>query len=200
MAILELPPLPYARNALAPVISQDTIDRHYGKHHQAYVTKTNELIEGTRLAEMSLEEIIRESESAQTTRVLFNNAAQVWNHTRYWESLSPQGGAPSDKLAAQIEKDFRGLEALKEELVKKGVGHFASGWVWLTWHGGRLNVIDTHDADNALVRGHEALLVLDVWEHAYYLDYQNERPRHLKTVVEEIINWAGASARFAALA
>lgn len=199
MPRFELPPLPFAQDALAPVISVSTMERHYGKHHKAYVDKTNALIEGTPFADMSLEEIIVESARAQTTRALMNNAAQTWNHTRYWESLSPDGGAPSDQLAERIERDLGGMDKFKEEIVKKGVGHFASGWVWLTFANGKLNLIDTHDADCALLHGQDPLLVLDVWEHAYYLDYQNERERHLRTVAQELLNWRGASARLAAL-
>jgi Fe-Mn family superoxide dismutase len=199
MPQIELPPLPWSEDALDPVISRATIEKHYGKHHRAYVAKTNSMIEGTPFAEMSLEEIIIESARAQSTRGLMNNAAQAWNHARYWESLSPNGGAPSDALAERIDKELGGMAKLKDEIVKKGVGHFASGWVWLSVHKGALHLIDTHDADNALLRGHEPLLTLDLWEHAYYLDYQNERERHLRTVVEDMLDWQGASARFAAL-
>jgi Fe-Mn family superoxide dismutase len=197
MSNIELPPLPWAPDALDPVISKTTIDTHYGKHHKAYVDKTKSLIEGTRAAEFNLEEIITEAARNSTQRTLFNNAAQIWNHNRYWESLSPKGGKPSDELAAKLQSDLGGLEKFNEEIVKKGVGHFASGWVWLVLNKGKLAIVDTHDADNALVHGHEALLVLDVWEHAYYVDYKNERERHLKTVVNELLNWDGASERFA---
>jgi Fe-Mn family superoxide dismutase len=194
---LVLPALAYAQDALAPVISVSTMERHYGKHHNAYVVKGNQLIEGTPLANASLEEIVKDA--AKTgNKPLFNNAAQVWNHNRYWESLSPNGGTPSDALAAAIDRDLGGLAMLKEDIVKKGVGHFASGWVWLTKKDGKLHLIDTHDADCALMHDHAPLLVLDVWEHAYYLDYQNERERHLRTVANDLLNWTGASERFAA--
>jgi Fe-Mn family superoxide dismutase len=199
MPKLELPPLPWAPDALEPLISRATIDKHYGKHHKAYVDKGNALIEGTHYETLTLEEIILESAQDAGAKGIFNNAAQVWNHTRYWESLSPDGGQPSDALAAAISKSFGSLQALKDELVKKGVGHFASGWVWLVAENGGLKVVDTHDADNALVHGLETLLVLDVWEHAYYLDYQNERERHLRALVDGRLDWKRASDRFAAL-
>jgi superoxide dismutase, Fe-Mn family len=199
MSLIELPPLPWAPDALAPIISKDTIDTHYGKHHKAYVDKTNALIEPRRFENLTLEDIVLDSARDQTARTLFNNAAQVWNHNRYWESLSPDGGEPTGAFAAQIDRDFGGLAKLKEEMVKKGVGHFASGWVWLAYHNEKLCTIDTHDADNALVRGLQPLLVLDVWEHAYYLDYKNERERHLRSVIEELIDWRRASTRFDAL-
>ena len=193
MALFELPPLPFARDALAPMISRDTIDTHYDKHHRAYIDKTNELSKG---AYASLEDIIRETARDPNARGLFNNAAQAWNHARYWESLSPDGGAPSDALAQRIEQDFGGSTQLKEQMVKKGVAHFASGWVWLVAKGGKLELLDTHDADNALVHDAQPLLTLDVWEHAYYLDYKNLREKHLRAVVENTLNWRGASERF----
>lgn len=196
MAHLELPPLPWSPDALAPTISRATIDKHHGAHHKAYVDKGNGLIAGTRFEAMSFEDMIRESAKDPSSRAIFNNAAQVWNHNRYWESLSPNGGQPSGRFAEQIERDLGGLANLKETLVKKGVGHFASGWVWLVWTGSKLDVIDTHDADNALLHNVEELLTLDVWEHAYYIDYQNQREGHLRKVVEEIVNWTGAQARF----
>jgi superoxide dismutase, Fe-Mn family len=197
MAKLELPALPWGPDALAPIISQATIDKHYGAHHRTYVEKGNGLIEGSRFSGMTHEEIIRESAQDPSARGVFNNAAQVWNHNRYWESLSPNGGQPSDALSAQIEKDLGGLASLKETLVKKGVGHFASGWVWLVWAGDKLDVIDTHDADTAMLHNGTELLTIDVWEHAYYIDYQNQREAHLRKVVEEILDWNRASAHFA---
>lgn len=198
MSQIELPALPWAHDALAPAISQATIETHWGKHHRTYVTKTNAAIEGTDLAGKSLEDVIRAAAAAPEKRGLFNNSAQIWNHSRYWESLSPDGGQPSDALAAKIESDLGGMAKLKADMVAKGVGHFASGWVWLTHKGGTLHLIDTHDADTALIHGHDCLLVLDVWEHAYYIDYKNERDRHLNTLVNECLNWRGASDRFAA--
>lgn len=199
MPKLELPPLPYAEDALAPTISKATIERHYGKHHKTYVDKANGMIEGTPLADKSLEEIIKAAAADPAKKGLFNNAAQVFNHNVYWQSLSPNGGAPSDALKAQIEKDLGGVDKLKDDLVAKGVGHFASGWIWVGWSNGKLSLVDTHDADTCILHGQAPILVLDVWEHAYYLDYQNERERHLRTVVNELLNWKGASDRFAAV-
>jgi superoxide dismutase, Fe-Mn family len=198
MSDIALPELPWAPEALEPTISRKTIDKHYGKHHRGYVEKANALIKGTGFEGLSHEDIILEAAKAQATRPLLNSAAQAWNHERYWESLSPEGGAPSDALAAQIDKDFRGLDKLKDEIVKKGVAHFASGWVWLGLAQGKLEIIDTHDSDTALQHGLAPLLVLDLWEHAYYLDYQNERERHLRAVIEDVLDWRGASERFAA--
>jgi Fe-Mn family superoxide dismutase len=196
MTKIELPPLPWAHDALAPAISKETIDNHYGKHHRTYVEKTNALMDREY---DSLEDVIHSSHKDPKLKTLFNNAAQVWNHDRYWESLSPNGGKPSDALQARIDKDLGGLDKAKDELVKRGVGHFASGWVWLVFDRGKLGVIDTHDADDALVHGIEPLLVLDVWEHAYYLDYQSGREKHLRAVVGEILNWNGANEKFARL-
>src|SRR5262249_22137842 len=158
-------------DALAPHISSTTIETHYGTHHRNYVNKTNELTQG---AEQDLDDIIRSAAHDPKQRVLFNNAAQVWNHNFYWESLSPNGGAPSDALAGALERDLGGLGKVKDELVKKGVGHFASGWVWLARNKeGKLAILDTHDADTAILHEVDPLLVLDVWEHAYYLDYKS---------------------------
>jgi|CXWL01.1.fsa_nt_gi Fe-Mn family superoxide dismutase len=195
---IELPRLPWAADALEPAISRRTIETHYGKHHKGYVEKTNKLAAEAGLDALSLEELILETagDKAKPMRTLFNNAAQVWNHNRYWDSLSPTSSAPSDALAARIDADFGGIAALKDELVKKGVAHFASGWVWLVHADDKLKVIDTHDAENALVQGVDALLVVDLWEHAYYLDYQQERERHLRAVVEDNLNWTNASAHF----
>lgn len=199
MSHIQLPRLPWAAGALEPAISTRTIETHYGKHHKGYVDKLNKLIAGTDYEALPLDHIILETagDRSKAGRAIFNNAAQIWNHTRYWESLSPAGGAPDGMLAAQVETDFGGLDKLKDELVKKGVDHFASGWVWLTWSSDKLQVIDTHDADNALVHGYDALLALDLWEHAYYLDYQQGRERHLRALVEDVLNWKGANARFA---
>ena len=194
MALIELPPLPFARDALAPAISSDTIDTHYNKHHRAYVEKTNELAKDGDYE--SLEDIILKTARDSSLRTLFINAAQAWNHERYWESLAPNGGAPSAALSQRIERDLGNLGKLKEDMVKKGVAHFGSGWVSLVMDKGKLTLIDTNDADNALVRGMQPLLVIDLWEHAYYLDYKNQRERHLKAVVDGVLNWRGASERF----
>jgi Fe-Mn family superoxide dismutase len=196
MTELSLPPLPWAPDALEPHISRTTIETHHGKHHKAYVEKANKLIAGASFETMRLEEIIIASARSGGTRELFNNAAQAWNHDFYWKSLSPVRSAPSDALTARLERDFGGVEKFKSALVAKGVSHFASGWVWLVWDDRKLAVIDTHDADNPLTHDQRAILVLDVWEHAYYLDYKNERERHLKAVVGGLLDWNGANERF----
>ncbi|MBI1187371.1 MAG: superoxide dismutase [Fe] [Alphaproteobacteria bacterium] len=198
MPQITLPALPWAKDALAPVISAATVEKHHGAHHAGYVKRVNALIEGTDYADLPLKEIVLKSVKDPKARGLANAAGQTWNHNCYWESLSPDGGAPSAALAAQIEKDFGGLDALKEQLVSKGAAHFASGWVSLTRKDGALHILDTHDAETALEHGHAPLVVIDVWEHAYYLDYQNERDRHLRTIVDKLLDWRGASARFEA--
>lgn len=199
MSKIELPPLPFAPDALDPVISKTTLEFHHGKHHNAYVTKAKGMVEGTKYASMSLEEVVVESaKDSAAPKGLFNNAAQIYNHNVYWLSLAPKSAGPSAELAAALTKDLGGLDKFKEDIVAKGVGHFASGWVWLTVKDKTLNLIDTHDADSAICHGHAPLLVLDVWEHAYYIDYKNERDRYLKTLANELINWDGASERYAA--
>lgn len=190
---LELPPLPYDENALAPVISVRTVSIHYNKHHKTYVEKTNKLIAGTRYAEMDLDEIVRESRGHD--KDLFHNAGQAWNHNFYWRSLSPQGSKPSGKLAQAVE-EFGGVEALKKELADQGAKEFGSGWVWLVLKAGKLAVEITSNADSPFAKGVKCLLGIDVWEHAYYLDYQNERPRHLKAVVDKLLNWDFAGENF----
>ena len=200
MAKIELPPLPFSAEALAPVISAATLEAHHGKHHRAYVDKVNALIAGTRYEGKTLDAIVRDSAADPASKTLFNNAAQAWNHARYWESLSPPGVSPaaalSSRFAARIDDDFGSLAGLHDALVKLGAAHFGSGWVWLVWKGGKLDVVDTHDAGTPLTQNTPTLLTVDVWEHAYYLDYKNERPKHLEAVVERALNWAGASARF----
>jgi len=183
---LELPPLPYDENALEPVISARTVNFHYHKHHKGYVDKTNKLIAGTKYAEMELDEIVREARGRD--KEIFNNASQAWNHNFYWKSLSPGDGVPSGKLADAV-KDFGGLEAVKTELATQGEKLFGSGWVWLVWKNEKLAVESTPDAESPFAKGTKCLLAIDVWEHAYYLDYQNERPKHLKSVLDRLINW-----------
>lgn len=190
---IELPPLPYDENALEPVISARTIGFHYGRHHKAYVEKTNKLIAGTRYAEMNLEEIVRQSHGRDAE--IFNNAGQAWNHNFYWHSLCSHETRPSGKLASAIDA-FGGLEKLKAELAGKGGKQFGSGWVWLTAKGGKLAVEKTSNAETPFASGTKCLLAIDVWEHAYYLDYQNERPRHLKAVIERLLDWEFAGQQF----
>lgn len=192
-----LPPLPYAEDALAPVISAKTLSFHYGKHHKGYVDKLNELIKGTDFAEMSLEEIIAETYGDDDNKKIFNNAAQVWNHTFYWNGLSPTPKQPKGALADAITRDFGSFDALKKELKTKSTDHFGSGWGWLVVEGGTLKVKDTRDGETPLAAQTPCLLTADVWEHAYYLDYQNARKDHVEAVVEKLLNWDFAAENFA---
>ena len=182
-----LMPLPYDSEALSPAITAETFSYHHGKHHQAYVDKTNAAIEGTDHADKSLVDII--AASRKSDQGLFNNSAQVWNHGFYWHSLAPETTGPSGEIASLIEESFGSLGELKDTLKSKGAGHFASGWVWLAEKDGKLSVVDTHDADTLADGEHNPLLVIDLWEHAYYLDHQNARPSYLDAVVDGHINW-----------
>jgi len=188
----ELPPLPYAQDALEPHCSAKTLSFHHGKHHQAYVSKTNELIEGTEHANKSLEEIIKSSSGT-----LFNQAAQVWNHTFFWNCMKPGGGGkPGGALASAIDKSFGSYDKFKEEFKTKGVGQFGSGWVWLVKDGSDLKVVSTGNADTPLAKGQTAILTCDVWEHAYYLDYQNRRPDFIQAFLDHLVNWDFAAKNF----
>ena len=186
-----LPPLPYAQNALEPVISATTLATHHGKHHKAYVDKTNELVQGTKLAGKPLEDIIKASAKNKAQAKLFNNSAQVWNHSFYWQSMRPKGGgAPTGDLATRIDKDFGSYDQFKTQFVQTATEHFSNGWVWLVLEKNKLKIIDTHDADTALIKpGVKPLAVSDVWEHAYYLDYKNVRKEYATAWVEKLLNW-----------
>ncbi|PTN36316.1 superoxide dismutase [Desulfonatronum sp. SC1] len=187
-----LPSLPYQDNALDPVISANTISFHYGKHHKGYVDKLNELVAGTQFTELSLEEIIvaTSGKPSMATTAIFNNAAQTWNHTFYWSSLKPKGGGdPPAELKQKIEAAFGTLDACKKELADAATAQFGSGWVWLVLDGVTLKVVKTGNADLPLTNGMKPLLTIDVWEHAYYLDYQNRRVDYVKAVLDELINW-----------
>ena len=187
---LVLPPLPYAENALEPVVSAKTISFHYGKHHKGYVDNLNKLISGTEHLEMSLEEIIKNTAKKPEKTAIFNNAAQTWNHTFYWKSLSPKGGGePPASLKKQIEASFGSVDACKKELASAALSQFGSGWAWLVLDGDILKVIKTTNADNPLMIGMKPLFTIDVWEHAYYLDYQNLRANYVNEVLEKLINW-----------
>jgi superoxide dismutase, Fe-Mn family len=188
-----LTPLPYALDALAPVISKETLEYHHGKHHQAYVTKLNALVDGTAVAGKPLEDLARNS-----TGALFNNAAQVWNHDFYFESLSPKGGGePAGELGKLLRSSFGSLDKFRETFRKHAVDNFGSGWTWLVkTRDGQLVVRNTHDAENPLRSGDTALLTCDVWEHAYYLDYRNERARYVDAFWK-IVDWERALKRFA---
>ncbi|MCZ4330883.1 superoxide dismutase [Fe] [Castellaniella denitrificans] len=185
-----LPPLPYAMDALAPHISQETLEYHYGKHHQAYVTNLNKAIEGTDLASLSLEDVIRKSSGG-----VFNNAAQVWNHTFYWNSLSPKGGGePSGALRQAIEAKWGSVDAFKAAFTQSAAGNFGSGWTWLVKKtDGTLDIVNTSNAGTIVNTDDKALLTCDVWEHAYYIDYRNARPKYLENFWS-LVNWDFAAA------
>jgi superoxide dismutase, Fe-Mn family len=187
---IALPPLPYDHSALAPHMSSRTLEFHHGKHHKAYVDKTNELIRGTDLENADLVTIVRRARE-RGEQQLFNQAGQAWNHDFLWQSLRPAGGGgPSGELAERLESDFDGLDGFTEQFKNEAVGHFASGWAWLVARGDRLEVISTHDGDCAIAHdGVVPLLVLDLWEHAYYLDYQNRRPDFVDAYLGNTINW-----------
>ena len=189
-APITLPELPYAMDALAPVISRGTMGYHYGKHHKAYVDKLNGLIEKTPYAEMPLEKIIQSAAKDASKSAVFNNAAQAWNHWFYWLSMSPDGGGkPGGRLARKIEEDFGDFDSFANELKQAAMGQFGSGWAWVVDDKGRLKVLKTANADTPIAHGMTPLLAIDVWEHAYYLDYQNRRPDFVQTFLEKLANW-----------
>lgn len=182
---IELPPLPYAPDALAPHISKETLDFHYGKHHQTYVTNLNKLIEGTANAGKSLEEIVKGSQGP-----VFNNAAQVWNHTFYWNSMKPKGGGqPTGAIAAEISASFGDYAAFRKELTDAALTQFGSGWAWLVKDGGKLKVVKTPNAETPLTTSAKPILTIDVWEHAYYIDFRNARPKYVDTFLDQLVNW-----------
>lgn len=191
----DLMPLPYSDDALAPAVSSETLSFHYAKHHRAYIDKTNAAIEGTDLADKSLGDVIASARGSN--QGLFNNAAQSWNHGFYWHSMAAESGNPSDELAAMIDEAFGSLDNLKQQLKDRGAGHFASGWVWLAEKDGQLSIEETHDGDTLADSGFNPLLTVDVWEHAYYLDHQNQRGAYLDAVIEQKLNWRFASENLA---
>jgi Fe-Mn family superoxide dismutase len=189
-----LPPLPYAENALDPVISANTIGFHYGKHHKGYVDTLNKLIAGTELANLSLEKVIAETTGKPDKVAIFNNASQTWNHNFYWRSMRPRGGGePPAELKQKIEASFGNVAACKKELATAATARFGSGWAWLVLDGGKLKVVTTSNAESPKTKGMTPLLTIDVWEHAYYLDYQNRRPDHVKAVLDKLIHWGFAA-------
>ena len=194
-----LPPLPYAKDALAPHISANTFDFHHGKHHNAYVVKLNELIAGTEFEKASLEDIIMASAKDASKAGLFNNAAQHWNHSFFWHCLTPNGGGkPSGELAKKIDSDLGGYDKFAADFKAAALAQFGSGWAWLVKDAsGKLKITKTANADLPLAHGETALLTVDVWEHAYYLDFQNRRPDFVQTVLDKLINWEFANANFA---
>lgn len=186
--------LPYAADALEPVISANTIGFHYGKHHKAYVDNLNKLIAGTDLEGLPLEKVIRETAGNPEQKGIFNNAAQVWNHEFFWNSLSPKGGGkPSDVLMQMIAESFGSFDDFVKELSEAAKTQFGSGWAWLVLDGSRLKVMKTANAETPLTMGVKPLLTIDVWEHAYYLDYQNKRPDYIAAVIEKLLNWEFAA-------
>ena len=193
-----LPKLPYDYAALEPTLSADTLHTHHDKHHKTYVEKTNDLAGKAGLDGRALEDVVREA-SRSGDKKLFNNAAQAWNHAFFWQCMTPDGAAPSGALKAAIDKAFGSVEAFKDAFVEEGANHFASGWVWLVTGSEGLKVISTHDADDTLVKdGLFPLLVCDLWEHAYYLDYKNDRKAFLKAWLADVANWAFAERQLAA--
>jgi len=181
----ELPTLPYAQDALAPHISAETLEYHYGKHHKTYVDNLNKLVDGTDNASKSLEEIIMSSEAG-----LFNNSAQVWNHTFFWNCLTPNGGgAPTGELADRINSSFGSYEDFKAQITEAGLTQFGSGWAWLVEDGSGLAIMKTPNADLPMKHSAKALFTIDVWEHAYYIDYRNARPKYIETFLDSLVNW-----------
>jgi Fe-Mn family superoxide dismutase len=190
----ELPPLPYAKDALAPHISEETLEYHYGKHHQTYVTNLNKMVEGTDFENSSLEEVIMGSEAA-----VFNNSAQVWNHTFYWSCMAPDGGgAPTGEVADAINSAFGSYDTFVEKFKEAATTQFGSGWAWLVDAGSGLEIMKTANADLPMKHNAKALLTIDVWEHAYYIDFRNARPNYIGTFVDSLINWDFVAANMAA--
>ena len=186
----QLPALPWQENALEPVISAKTISLHYGKHHAAYVQKLNELVAGTRYAEMPLEQVIAATVGNAESAKIFNNAAQTWNHTFYWNSMREGGGGiPPRAIARLIDDSFGGATQFTEKLSSAAADQFGSGWAWLVARGQKLEIIPTSNAQTPIVMGATPLLTIDVWEHAYYVDYENRRPDYVKAVIERLLNW-----------
>ncbi|HTM62524.1 MAG TPA: superoxide dismutase [Burkholderiales bacterium] len=180
----DLPSLPYAEDALAPVISAETLQLHHGKHHKKYIDTMNQLLEKEHVQGTTLEDVVRSSKGK-----LFNNAAQAWNHDFYWKSLSPKSAAPSGALKERLERDFGSYEKFVEKFAAAANGQFGSGWAWLVDKNGRLEVVATSNADTPMARGERCLLALDVWEHAYYVDYRNQREKYVQAVIEKRLNW-----------
>ena len=194
----ELPALPYDAAALEPHYSANTLNFHHGKHQKSYVKKLNGLIEGTPLERKALEEIIKATASDPSQTKVFNNAAQVWNHTFFWNSMSPQGGgSPNGEIAEMLKRDLGGLEEFKDSFTKAGAARFGSGWVWLVVDAGKLKIVTTGNAETPMTTGQIPLITADVWEHAYYLDYQNRRPDYLQAFVDHLINWDFAARNIA---
>ncbi|NBC34759.1 MAG: superoxide dismutase [Alphaproteobacteria bacterium] len=187
----ELPPLPYAEDALEPYMGRETLQFHYGKHHNTYVTTLNSLVQDTDMAALDLESIVKKSFGNPDTQKIFNNAGQAWNHNHFWHWMKPNGGgAIPGELEKKIVEDFGSVDKMKDEFIQAGVGQFGSGWCWLVVDGGKLKVTKTPNGENPLAHGAgTAILGCDVWEHSYYLDYRNRRPDYLKAFVDNLVNW-----------
>ncbi len=195
----ELPPLPYDYKALEPYISSQTLEFHHDKHHATYVTTYNKLVQEAGLADQPIEEVIKVAFKDSGKAAIFNNGAQAWNHSFYWNSLKPSGGgSPTGDLAAKIDADFGSFDKFKEAFKTAGTTQFGSGWAWLVLDGGSLKVTKTANAENPVVHGQVPLLTMDVWEHAYYLDYQNKRPDYISTFLDHLLNWDFAAQNYAA--
>jgi len=192
-----LPALPWSADALEPVISRRTIKLHHGKHHATYVKKLNELVAGTEFERLTLHEVVKRSAADEKHAQVFNNAGQALNHSLYWESLKPGAAKPPETLRRLLDRDLGGYDAFVKEFVKAATGQFGSGWAWLVVADDRLEIRTTSNADTPIVDGASPLLTVDVWEHAYYLDYQNEREKHVKAVVEKLLNWEFAAENLA---
>jgi len=185
-----LPPLPWEESALEPAISARTLQLHHGKHHRGYVEKLNELVADTPFADVSLEQVILKAAGREEYRKIFNNAAQAWNHEFFWNALRPKGGGkPTGELASRLEKDLGGYESFKKQLATAAIEHFGSGWVWLVQREGKLAIETTANADLPSVTGGKPLLTIDLWEHAYYLDYENRRPEFVAAMIDNLVNW-----------
>jgi Fe-Mn family superoxide dismutase len=192
-----LPALPWSEDALEPVISHRTIALHHGKHHATYVEKLNELIAGTGLERLPLHEVVRRTAGDEKRKEIFNNAGQALNHALYWESLKPQAAKPPETLRRLLDRDLGGYDAFVKDFTKAATAQFGSGWAWLVLSDGKLEIRTTSNADTPIVERLTPLLTVDVWEHAYYLDYQNEREKHVKAVVEQLLNWEFAAENLA---
>ncbi|WP_207478550.1 superoxide dismutase [Arenibaculum pallidiluteum] len=195
----ELPPLPYSHDALEPFMSAQTLNLHHGKHHQAYVTNLNNLVKDTPMASMSLEEVVKASYGDASKQGIFNNAGQHWNHILFWQCMRKNGGGSiPGELERRLKSDFGSVEQFKEAFTQAGVTQFGSGWAWLVEDGGKLKVTKTPNGENPLAHGQKALLGCDVWEHSYYLDYQNRRPDYIKAFLDNLVNWEFVAQRLAA--
>lgn len=193
-----LPDLPYGKEDLAPYITAETLDFHHGKHHNAYVVNLNKLLDGHALSGKSLEDIIQESAGKVDMAGIFNNAAQIWNHTFYWHSMKKDGGGiPSGDLLDQINKDFGDFDNFKAKFKEAGTTQFGSGWAWLVWNGSNLQIVKTSNADVPFINGLIPLITCDVWEHAYYIDFRNRRPDYIDTFLSNLVNWDFAAKNFA---